>query len=105
MVGSPGNKQRGRSRLLRTDVTKSLAQQPLDRSAAESRLSLERGAFNISPWGFAAGFLGALVGLLFALHAAIEAHRAQEQRDRGKAVPTASSQSAPASTWIDVEVE
>src|SRR5690606_36887600 len=74
--------QRGRSRLFRTDVTTTIAQRPLDQRAAESRLTLERGAFNVSPWGFTLGVLGALLSLLFALNAALDARQSQREREQ-----------------------
>lgn len=101
--------KRGRSRLFRTDVRTTLAQQPLDRTAAESRLNLERGAFNVSPWGFTLGVVGALLSLLFALHAALDARQAQRDRAEPRVSPVTESappgNPAPAPTWIDVEVE
>jgi hypothetical protein len=105
MIAPLEDKKRGRSRLFRTDVSTSLAQQPLDKSAAEGRLSLERGAFNISPWAYGLGFIGAILALLFAFSAAMDARRAGQTREQSNPMPSATGQRAPAPSWIEVEVE
>lgn len=56
--------------LLRADVTRSLADEPLPEGAADHRLRAKAGVYNVHPQGFLLGILGALFAILFAWYAA-----------------------------------
>lgn len=83
--------------LLRANVTATLKDGSLDVDAAARRLSLGHAQYNVRPWSFALGVVGALVSALFALNAAL-----RHGKETGPAAQPSAAPSPPGETWIDV---
>jgi hypothetical protein len=91
-----------RPSLFRADVTRSLKEHATSFDAAQRRLRLSAGVYNVQPWGYALGVLGALFAVLFATYAAI---RYGERNERLYTPNPSAQQPAPAATEIYVPIE
>ncbi len=104
--------RKNRSSLLRADVTRSLADQSPDVQAAERQLRLRRGVYNVQPWGYALGVIGALLAVLFALYAASRHQELGQRLEAEATVPVPAQRpastagpAAPEPTEVLIEVE
>ena len=103
-----------RRRVLRADVTRSLAEERADERLADERLQELQGIYNVHPLVFVFGALAALFSVLFALYAAQrEAARQDELSAPGSnyagqvgapsAIGTTGDGPEQDKIWIDVE--
>ncbi len=96
-----------RRKVLRADLSRSLADDAPPTQQADAHLQRTRGVYNVHPSTFFVGLLGALFAVVFALYAATREAARQEQRQQF--LPTADSTS-PGRTpseareiWVEVE--
>lgn len=93
-----------RSSLLRTDVTRSLKDHAVNVEAAQRRLRRSAGVYNVQPWGYVLGVLGALLSVLFATYAAIQYGQRSSTKGAGDAV-NQQPPSSPTENYVPIEVE
>lgn len=93
-------------RRLRVEVTKGLADEPLDTAHAARRLWARTAVHNVHPLGFVLGLSGALLAVAFALYAAVRAGSLQGTRElppQTPPPPSLSAQPPDDQLWLDLE--